>query len=94
MPRSCHRSSPAKYADLGDHNFFATGNIGTTNIQRWLNMNMAIANAAGIPSAYGTSNWSPGDTYDVTQKNLAGYVSTKWGSPRLTAHWPWWWARA
>jgi iron complex outermembrane receptor protein len=71
--------SYAKYADLGDHNFFATGNIGTTNIQRWLNMNMAIANAAGIPSAYGTSNWSPGDTYDVTQKNLAGYVSTKWG---------------
>jgi len=71
--------SYVKYADLGDHNFFSTGNIGSTNIQRWLNMNMGIANAAGIPTTYTTNNWSPGDTYDVKQKNWAGYVSTKWG---------------
>jgi iron complex outermembrane receptor protein len=71
--------SYVKYADLGDHNFFSTGNIGTTTVQRWNNMGIAIANAAGIPVTYAASNWSPSDTYDVKLKNWAGYLSTKWG---------------
>jgi len=71
--------SYVQYADLGDHNFFSTGNIGATTVKRWNNMGIAIANAAGIPLTYTTNNWSPGDTYNVSLKNWAGYVSTKWG---------------
>lgn len=64
--------------DLGDHNFFNTGNLGFTPYARWMNMGMAVANAAGIPNATTASTAVPGDTYDVRLKNWAGYVSTKW----------------
>ncbi|RVU04497.1 TonB-dependent receptor [Novosphingobium umbonatum] len=71
--------SIVSHYDLGDHNFFNTGNLGFNGYSRWMNMGMAVANAAGIPDATGASSWSPGATYDVRQKNLAGYVSAKLG---------------
>lgn len=64
--------------DLGDHNFFNTGNLGFTPYARWMNMGMAVAQAAGIPDATTASSFSPGNTFDVRLKNWAGYVSSKW----------------
>ncbi|WP_343610780.1 TonB-dependent receptor [Novosphingobium sp.] len=70
--------SIVSHYDMGDHNFFSTGNLGFTAYPRWMNMGMAVAQAAGIPDATTASSWSPGNTYDVRLKNWAGYVSTKW----------------
>jgi iron complex outermembrane receptor protein len=70
--------SIVSHYDMGDHNFFNTGNLGFTAYPRWMNMGMAVAQAAGIPDATTASSWSPGNTYDVRLKNWAGYVSTKW----------------
>jgi iron complex outermembrane receptor protein len=69
-----------QYADLGDHDFMQTGGISGLSTPRWLNMGMAVGNAAGVPDATGAANWSPGDTYDVRQKNLSGYVSSRWAA--------------
>jgi iron complex outermembrane receptor protein len=60
-------------ATLGDHDFFNTGDLGFNGIRRWLNLGMDVANAAGIPDPF--VNPVPADTWRVTDKNLAGYVS-------------------
>ena len=60
-------------ADLGDHNFFHTGNLGFDGISRWLNLGNAVADAAGIPDPF--VNVNPADTWGVDEKNLAGYAS-------------------
>jgi iron complex outermembrane receptor protein len=76
--------------DLGDHNFFNTGNLGFTPYSRWMNMGMAVAQAAGIPDATTSSSWAPGNTYDVRLNNWAGYASTKWQFHPLAMIWTWW----
>jgi hypothetical protein len=76
--------------DLGDHNFFNTGNLGFTPYSRWMNMGMAVAQAAGIPDATTSSSWAPGNTYDVRLNNWAGYVSTKWQFHPLAMIWTLW----
>ncbi|MDO6412879.1 TonB-dependent receptor [Sphingomonas sp. BIUV-7] len=60
--------------DLGDHNFFNTGSLGFDGYQRFLNLGMDVANAAGVPDPFG--NLNPTDTWGVYEKNIAGYVST------------------
>jgi iron complex outermembrane receptor protein len=60
-------------ATLGDHDFFKTGDLGFNGISRWLNLGMDVANAAGIPDP--VANRVPADTWGVTDKNLAAYVS-------------------
>ncbi len=60
-------------ATLGDHDFFGNANRGYSNgIRRWLNLGMDVANAVGVPDAY--VNPVPLDTWDVTEKNSAGYI--------------------
>jgi iron complex outermembrane receptor protein len=60
-------------ATLGDHDFFNTGKLGFDGTKRWLNLGMDVANAAGIPDPF--VNPVPADTWSVTDKNLAAYVS-------------------
>ncbi len=60
-------------ATLGDHDFFNTGDLGFNGITRWLNLGTHVANAAGIPDPF--VNPVPADTWGVTDKNLAAYVS-------------------
>ncbi|MBJ6122496.1 TonB-dependent receptor [Sphingomonas mollis] len=60
-------------ATLGDHDFFNTGDLGFDGIKRWLNLGMNVANAAGIPDPF--VNPVAADTWRVTDKNLAAYVS-------------------
>lgn len=59
--------------DLGDHDFFNTGSLGFNGYQRFLNLGMNVANAAGIPDPF--VNLNPTDTWGVYEKNIAGYVS-------------------
>ncbi|PZU07559.1 TonB-dependent receptor [Sphingomonas sp.] len=59
--------------DLGDHDFFNTGNLGFNGYSRWLNLGMKVANAADVPDPF--TNPVPSDTWTVTEKNLAAYVS-------------------
>lgn len=58
-------------ATLGDHDFFKGGGIDFT-IPRWLNLGDAVAEAGQIPDPF--VNPVPLDTWDVSERNLAGYV--------------------
>ena len=59
--------------DLGDHDFFHTGDLGFDGIQRWLNLGNKVAAAGGVPDPF--INPVPTDTWTVDEKNLSGYVS-------------------
>lgn len=60
-------------ATLGDHDFFRGANRGYSGgIERWLNLGMEVADAVGIPDPY--VNPVPLDTWEVTEKNFAGYA--------------------
>ena len=66
------RDIVAANATLGDHDFFSTGDLGFSGIQRWLNLGNSVADAVGIPDPF--DNPLPLDTWEVTDKNLAGYA--------------------
>ncbi|MBO9622472.1 MAG: TonB-dependent receptor [Sphingomonas sp.] len=60
-------------ATLGDHDFFRGANRGFDGgIERWLNLGMEVADAVGIPDPF--VNPVPLDTWEVTEKNFAGYA--------------------
>jgi len=63
---------------LGDHDFFRTGDLGFKGITRWLNLGDDVANAAGIPDPF--VNPVPNDTWGVTERNLAGYISASFAA--------------
>lgn len=64
----------ADHAGVTDGNFFKTGDLGFSNIDRWLSLGPDLADAVGVPNPYGSN--SPLDTYRVKEKNLAGYVQS------------------
>ncbi|MCT8003816.1 TonB-dependent receptor [Sphingomonas sanguinis] len=63
-----------QHGALTDGNFFKTGNLGFSGIDQWLSLDQPLADAIGVPNAYGSN--SPLDTYRVKEENTAGYLQT------------------
>jgi TonB-dependent receptor len=59
------------YGGMGDGNFFKTGDLGFSGIDRWWNLGDNLANAVGVPDPY--TSISPLDTYRVKESTVAGY---------------------
>jgi iron complex outermembrane receptor protein len=76
----------AANATLGDHDFFGNANLGYNGgIRRWLNLGMEVADAVGVPDPF--TNPVPLDTWEVTDKNTAGYAQAAFaieGGVRVT----------